>query len=82
MPAIVTKFFNVKCFLNSHRSATPACSDCINRLQPVNRASYAVPSFVQDMGIDHRRFDILVAEKFLDGADAVAGAFRLTKPVK
>jgi len=29
-------------------------------------------SFVQDMGIDHGRADVFMAEKFLDGADVVA----------
>ncbi len=39
--------------------------------QPVGRAADAAPAPVEDMGVDHRRANVLVAEQFLDGADVV-----------
>jgi hypothetical protein len=35
----------------------------------VEGTSDSEPAALQDVGIDHRCFDILVAEEFLDGAD-------------
>ena len=37
----------------------------------VERAPDAAPALVQDMGIDHRRSDIAMAEQFLDRPDVV-----------
>ena len=31
------------------------------------------PEPIEDVGVDHRRLDVLVAEQLLDGADVVAG---------
>jgi hypothetical protein len=31
------------------------------------------PATVEDVGVDHGRLDVLVAEEFLDGADIVIG---------
>lgn len=41
-------------------------------LQVVRRTLNALAAPVRDMGIDHRRFDIVMAKKFLDCSDIVA----------
>ena len=38
----------------------------------IERTADRQAAALQDVGIDHRCFDILVAEEFLDGADIVA----------
>jgi hypothetical protein len=37
----------------------------------INGAANASRSTVEDMGIDHRRFDIIMAQEFLDRSDIV-----------
>ena len=39
----------------------------------VNRAPNDGRPAVQDMGVDHRRFHVLVGQEFLDGSDVIAG---------
>jgi hypothetical protein len=39
----------------------------------VERAADPERAGLQDVGIDHRGADVLVAEEFLDGADIVSG---------
>src|SRR5664279_4944214 len=41
-------------------------------LQTVERAAHALAATVENVRVDHRRADVLVAEQLLDGADAVA----------
>jgi hypothetical protein len=40
--------------------------------QLIERASDGQSAFGEDMGIDHRRPDVAVAQEFLDGTDVVA----------
>ena len=42
---------------------------CVER--PVDRAAHSGWSTVQDVGVDHRRTDIAMAEQVLDGPDVV-----------
>jgi len=43
-------------------------------VEGVRRAGDAAAAGVsQDVGVDHRRLDVLVAEEFLDRADVVTG---------
>jgi hypothetical protein len=42
------------------------------RGSPIEGTLYATTAPVQDVGVDHRRPDVFVAEEFLDGADVVA----------
>ena len=37
----------------------------------IDGALYTGWSTVKDMGVDHRRFDIIVAKKFLNGPDII-----------
>ena len=39
----------------------------------IERATDGKAAAIKDMGIDHRRFDVFVAEEFLDGANIVPG---------
>ena len=43
-----------------------------SRSEPVCRTSDAESDRVEDVGVDHRRLDALVAEEFLYGPDVVA----------
>ncbi|ERN41591.1 hypothetical protein KR51_00018100 [Rubidibacter lacunae KORDI 51-2] len=45
---------------------------CSERLE-VQRTAYAHSPSVEDVGVNHRGFDIFVTEEFLDRADVVAG---------
>jgi hypothetical protein len=38
----------------------------------IQRATHPPPAFIEDMSIDHRSFDILVPQQFLDSANIVA----------
>jgi hypothetical protein len=40
--------------------------------EPVSRASHSVRASVQDVGIDHGRADVLVAQKVLNRADVIS----------
>ena len=40
-------------------------------LKPVHRTANTRRTTVEDMGIDHRRFDVTMAQKFLDGSNIV-----------
>ena len=52
---------------------SPAASDKITgRTSGVGRTPYGGRAPVQDVGINHRRADIVVPKKLLDGADVVA----------
>ena len=39
---------------------------------PVKRAAHAPAAAVEHVGVDHRGAHVLVAQKFLDGADVIA----------
>ena len=44
----------------------------MGRILPVQRTHDAAAPAIEDMGVDHRRADILVAEQLLDGANVIA----------
>lgn len=39
----------------------------------VDRAPHAAATPIQDVGVDHRRRDVAMAEQLLDGANVIAG---------
>ena len=39
----------------------------------INGTAYAEGPTIQDMGVDHRRSNVPVAEELLDGPDVVSG---------
>jgi len=39
--------------------------------ETIQRATHAFAAPIEDMGIDHRGFDILVAQEFLYGSDII-----------
>jgi hypothetical protein len=41
--------------------------------EPIERAADALQALLEDVGVDHRRLDVLVAQQFLHGADVVPG---------
>ena len=45
---------------------------CLRAEHPVGRAAHGGRAPVEDVGVDHRRRDVAVAEEFLHGADVVA----------
>lgn len=44
----------------------------IRRADRVERASHTGPATVEDVGVDHGRAHVVVAEQFLHGPDIVA----------
>jgi hypothetical protein len=42
------------------------------RWSRIERAAHAAGASIEDVGVDHRRADVLVAHEFLDRADVVA----------
>jgi hypothetical protein len=46
--------------------------------KPIDGAANASRSTVEDMGIDHRRFDIIMAQEFLDRSDIVTASEQLS----
>ena len=53
---------------------------CINQIRADRRGCGHHDPLVQDVGIDHGRRDIPVAQEFLDGSDIVAGVERVRRP--
>ena len=50
------------------------CTECLdNKLESVGRALDPVGAALCDMGVDHRRLEVPMAEQFLNGADVGAG---------
>lgn len=49
----------------------PSPGDKIILLREIQGTPNAPASAVEDVGVDHRRADVPVAEKFLDGPDVV-----------
>jgi hypothetical protein len=43
-----------------------------NSCEPVGRALHAAPAAIQDVGVDHGRLDVTVAQQLLDRADVIA----------
>ena len=44
----------------------------ISLTRDIKQANDTTTAAIENMGVDHRGFDIFVAEEFLDGADVVA----------
>ncbi len=51
----------------------PWAKQCVARAHSIERADHPAPALVQHMGIDHCRFNMRVANKFLYRAGIVAG---------
>jgi hypothetical protein len=48
------------------------CEEQAGSQSLIEWTAHAEAAAIEDMGIDHRRFDIRVAEQFLHGADVIA----------